>query len=71
VTAAGRQLLGLPPAGTAPGEVADLVLVPDGPIGDVLAGAVDTRVVLRAGMIIAETRVATDVALEPTPLEVP
>ncbi len=71
VTAAGRQLLGLPPAGTAPGEVADLVLVPDGPIGDVLAGAVDTRVVLRAGMIIAETRVATDVALDPTPLEVP
>jgi len=73
VTSAGRQLLGLPPAGTVPGEVADLVLVPDtngGDVGDVLAGAVDSRIVLRAGMIIAETRVATDVALDPTPLEV-
>jgi cytosine deaminase len=70
VTAAGRQLLGLPPAGTAPGEVADLVLVPDGPLGDVLAGAVDTRIVLRAGMIIAETRVASTVTLDPTPVEV-
>ncbi|MGI5128295.1 amidohydrolase family protein [Pseudonocardia sp. CA-107938] len=71
VTAAGRQLLGLPPAGTAPGETADLVLLPDEPLGDVLAGAVDTRIVLRAGMIIAETRVASAVTLDPTPLEVP
>jgi cytosine deaminase len=70
VTAAGRQLLGLKAAGTAPGEAADLVLVPDGPLGDVLAGAVDTRIVLRAGMIIAETRVASTVTLDPTPVEV-
>lgn len=71
VTSAGRELMGLPPAGTAPGEVADLVLVPDGDLGDVLAGAVATRLVLRGGTIIAETRVATAVALEPTPVEAP
>ncbi len=46
------------------------MLVPDGELGDVLAGGVDTRIVLRGGMIIAETRVATAVALDPTPVEV-
>ncbi len=75
VTTAGRDLMGLPRAGTAPGEAADLVLVPDsdpgGDLGEVLAGAVDTRIVLRAGTVVAETRVATAVALDPTPVRTP
>jgi cytosine/creatinine deaminase len=57
VTAGARTVLGLPPAGTAPGERADLVLVPDGPLGDVLAGASDARVVLHGGRVVADTRV--------------
>jgi cytosine/creatinine deaminase len=48
----------LPEAGTAPGAAADLVLVPDTDLGDVLAGAVDARVVVSGGRVVADTRVA-------------
>jgi cytosine deaminase len=58
VTTGARTVLGLPQAGTAPGAAADLVLVPDVDLGDVLAGAVDARVVVSAGRVIADTRVA-------------
>ncbi|HLU57087.1 MAG TPA: amidohydrolase family protein [Pseudonocardia sp.] len=58
VTTGARTVLGLPPAGTAPGAVADLVLVPDVDLGDVLAGAVGARVVVSAGRVVADTRVA-------------
>ena len=57
VTAGARAVLGLPRAGVAPGDVADLMLVPDVDLGDVLAGAEDARIVLSAGRVIADTRV--------------
>lgn len=62
VTDGARTVLGLPRAGTRPGDVADLLLVPDGDhpgdLGDVLAGAEDARVVLVGGRVVADTRVA-------------
>jgi cytosine deaminase len=50
-------VLGLPQAGVAPGDVADLILVPDVDLGDVLAGAEDARIVLSGGRVVADTRV--------------
>jgi cytosine deaminase len=56
-------VLGLPPAGTAPGDVADLLLVPDTDLGDVLAGADDARVVVSGGRVVADTRVGRSLDL--------
>jgi cytosine deaminase len=66
VTTGARTVLGLPPAGTAVGEHADLVLVPDGDLGDLLAGAEDARIVIANGRVLADTRVARTIDL---PLE--
>jgi cytosine deaminase len=66
VTTGARTVLGLPPAGTAPGAAADLVLVPDTDLGDVLAGAVDARVVVSGGRVLADTRVARALDLPTT-----
>jgi cytosine deaminase len=63
VTDGARTVLGLPRAGTAPGDVADLMLVPDTDLGDVLAGAEEARVVLVGGRVVADTRVARTVDL--------
>jgi cytosine/creatinine deaminase len=63
VTTGARTVLGLPRAGVAPGEVADLMLVPDGDPGDLLAGAEDARVVLHGGRVVADTRVRRSVDL--------
>ncbi|GAA5126431.1 amidohydrolase family protein [Pseudonocardia adelaidensis] len=63
VTTGARTVLGLPPAGTAPGAAADLVLVPDVDLGDVLAGAVDARVVVSGGRVVADTRTARSLDL--------
>lgn len=57
VTTGARAVLGLPPAGVAPGDVADLLLVPDTDLGDILAGAEDARIVLSGGRVVADTRV--------------
>ena len=57
VTTGARAVLGLPRAGVAPGDVADLLLVPDVDLGDVLAGAEDARIVLSGGRVVADTRV--------------
>jgi cytosine/creatinine deaminase len=65
VTSGARAVLGLPPAGPRPGERADLVLVPDVGLGDVLAGAVDARIVLHAGRVVADTRSARALDLLP------
>ena len=67
VTSGARTVMGLPRAGTDPGDVADLVLVPDVDLGDVLAGAEEARVVLAGGRVISDTRVARAVDL---PVEV-
>ncbi|GAA3081760.1 amidohydrolase family protein [Pseudonocardia yunnanensis] len=57
VTTGARTVLGLPPASTAPGDAADLLLVPDTHLGDVLAGAEDARIVVSGGRVVADTRV--------------
>jgi cytosine/creatinine deaminase len=67
VTDGPRTLLGLPPVGAAAGCAADLVLVPDGPLLDVLAGATTARVVLHGGRVVADTRTARTVDLSPAP----
>ncbi|MCO1660395.1 amidohydrolase family protein [Pseudonocardia sp. S2-4] len=65
VTSGARAVMGLPPAGTAPGERADLMLVPDVDPGDVLAGATDARIVLHGGRVVADTRTARALDLVP------
>lgn len=65
VTTGARTVLGLPRAGLAVGDRADLVLVPDVPLGDVLAGLEHARVVLAAGRVVADTRVHRSLALGP------
>ena len=63
VTTGARAVLGLPRAGVAPGDTADLMLVPDVALGDLLAGAEDARVVLAGGRVVADTRVRRCVEL--------
>lgn len=63
VTTGARTVLGLPRAGVAPGDAADLVLVPDVDLGDVLAGTEEARVVLHGGRVVADTRVQRTVDL--------
>lgn len=65
VTAGARTVLGLPRAGLAVSDRADLVLVPDAPLGDVLAGLEHARVVLAGGRVVADTRVQRSLALGP------
>jgi cytosine deaminase len=67
VTDGPRTVLGLPPVGAAPGCAADLMLVPDGPLLDVLAGATTARVVLHGGRVVADTRVTSTVDLTSRP----
>ena len=53
-----RRCSACPRAGVAPGDVADLILVPDVDLGDVLAGAETyARIVLSGGRVVADTRV--------------
>jgi cytosine deaminase len=63
VTSGARDVLGLPDAGPHPGQRADLLLVPDVDPGAVLAGAVDARVVLHGGRVVADSRTARDLDL--------
>jgi cytosine deaminase len=56
VTTGARTVLGLPQVGAAVGHAADLMLVPDGDLGDLLAGTPDARVVLHGGRVVADTR---------------
>jgi cytosine deaminase len=57
VTTGARQVMGLPQVGIEAGRAADVVLVPDCDLGDVLAGQVDARIVCQAGRVLADTRV--------------
>jgi cytosine/creatinine deaminase len=65
VTTGARTVMGLPQVGIEPGRAADLILVPDTDLGDVLAGRDDARVVLHAGRVVSDTRVATSMDLPP------
>lgn len=53
VAGAARAALGLPVAGTAPGEVADLVLVPAASVREAVAFGPAGRTVVRAGRVVA------------------
>jgi len=68
VTSSARELLGLRRAAAEPGCAADLLLVPDRPIDEILAGGQPARVVIHGGRVVADTRVrsAVDPALVPT-----
>ncbi|GAB3423943.1 amidohydrolase family protein [Flindersiella endophytica] len=63
VTTGARTVLGLPPAGIEPGCAADLILVPDNDLGEVLAGWDETRVVVHGGRVVAITRVDRELSL--------
>ncbi|PFG41874.1 cytosine deaminase [Isoptericola jiangsuensis] len=66
VTSGARAVLGLPAAGPVAGHRADLLLVPDVPLGDVLAGGETARVVITGGRVVADTRVTRALALTGT-----
>lgn len=51
-------------SGPTPGAVADLVAVHGDDLSDVLAGATDSRVVLRRGRVVAATEVHCHTALD-------
>ncbi|MDT7553649.1 MAG: cytosine/creatinine deaminase, partial [Pseudonocardiales bacterium] len=63
VTTGARTVLGLPKAGVEHGDAADLMLVPDVDLGDILAGTEDARVVLHGGRVVADTRIQRTVDL--------
>ncbi len=69
VTTNGRRLLGLPPAGPAIGQRADLMLVRAETLADALAGPGDGRIVLYGGRIVSRTTVQVEQAhnMIPTP----
>jgi cytosine/creatinine deaminase len=62
VTTNGRRLLGLPPAGPAIGQRADLMLVRAETLTDALAGPGDDRIVLYGGRIVSRTTVRVEQA---------
>jgi cytosine deaminase len=62
VTAAPREVLGLPPVRIAPGCAADLVAMPAGDALEALGAASAHRTVWRAGTIVARTTVRTEIA---------
>ena len=65
VTTGARAVLGLPPVGVEPGLPADLILIPDTDLGDVLAGWADARIVLHGGRVVSDTRVSRSTDLLP------
>ena len=65
VTTGARTVLGLPPVGVEPGRPADLILVPDTDLGEVLAGWADARIVLHSGRVVSDTRVSRSTDLLP------
>jgi cytosine deaminase len=60
-----RAVLGLPPAGVAPGLVADLLAVRAKSLADAVARTPDDRIVIRAGRVIAATETTRRTALDP------
>ena len=62
-TTGGRAVMGLPPAGPAPGLAADLLAVRGSTLADVVARAPEDRVVLHAGRVVAATRTSAALAV--------
>jgi cytosine deaminase len=59
-----REVLGLPPAGVAPGLVADLLAVRAVSLDDAVARTPDDRIVIGAGRVIAATETTRRTALD-------
>ena len=55
VTGAVRRTMGLQPAGTSPGNVADLVILPAATVREAIAFAPSGRIVIRSGQIVSGT----------------
>jgi len=55
VTGAVRRIMGLQPAGTSPGNVADLVILPAATVREAIAFAPSGRIVIRSGQIVSGT----------------
>jgi cytosine deaminase len=66
VTAGGRRVLGLPPAGPVVGAAADFVAVDAPSLVDALAGPGDARTVLHRGRVVSHTTVHRGIALRPS-----
>lgn len=60
VTTGARSVLGLPAGGLEPGSPADLIVVPDTDLGEVLAGWGGSRFVVHGGRVVAGTTVSTE-----------
>jgi cytosine deaminase len=63
VSVASRKILGLAPAGVAPGLAADLLAVRAVSLADAVARAPEDRIVFRAGRVVATTRTLRRTAL--------
>ncbi len=61
VSAGSRAALGLPAVRVAPGYPADLLAIRGSSLADAIADASERRIVIRAGRVVAETRVTRDV----------
>ena len=74
VSAAARELMGLPPAALRAGEVADLIAIAAADVGEAVAGGSEERMVWHRGRLVADTRVHTATALDapaPAALDAP
>lgn len=56
-----RAVMGLQPVSLAPGSVADLLLIKGDSLADAIAGASQRRIVIKGGLVIAQTAVTHDV----------
>jgi cytosine deaminase len=65
VTAGARTAMALPPLRLEPGHPADLVAIAGASLREVVAGAPEERIVIRAGRVVARTRVARERAEAP------
>ena len=59
VASAGRTLMGMPAAGGAHGDVADLLLVRASSVAEALAERAPDRVVVRDGRVVATRHLST------------
>jgi cytosine deaminase len=72
VSGAARTVLGLPPLSMAPGSPADFLAVAGSSLREAIATRSEQRIVIRAGRVLARTRVEHDYAsLTPASFEAP
>jgi cytosine deaminase len=62
-----REVMGLPPAGPAPGAAAEFLAVRAGSLAEVVASAPAERIVLHAGRVVARSELTQHIALPGSP----